>query len=167
MNRTTRAATLNWDVGVPLTTNRVILRQLALIIVIPAAFVGLLLFVLGVIDGDPEQMKAGVTVFLLVAGILLALVAFATLVVLGNRMDMSFELDEDGIRSLVIDNRAAWARFLAVFLGFLTFTPGLAGAGLLAHSNRGRNTSWEEVKKLEVIKENKTIVLHGKGAIGT
>lgn len=157
-----RSGDLQWEINVPLATNRLVLRQLGLILVIPAAIVALLLFTLGVIDNDPAEMRAAGLVFLLVAGIFIVLLAFAILLVFSNRMRMTFTLDEAGVHSLVIDQKARVGRILAMLLGFLTLNPTLAGAGLLAQANRGRSTPWADVRKIELMEKDRTIVLRGK-----
>ncbi|WP_316863179.1 hypothetical protein [uncultured Cohaesibacter sp.] len=162
MSRAMQKTSLTWDIDVPLATNRVVLRQLSLIIIIPAAVVALFMLVLGIIDNEPAEMKAAFYIFFGGIGVLLFLVAVAVLLVFGNRMRMSFILDKDGVRSLVIDRKASVGRILAVLFGFLTINPTLAGAGLIAHGNRGRTTPWGDIRKLELLPDQKTIVLHGK-----
>nr|WP_321443713.1 hypothetical protein [uncultured Cohaesibacter sp.] len=151
---------IEWRIDVPLATNRVVLRQLALIIVIPAATLALLILVLGVIDNNPGEIKSAVILFFAAIAILTFLVAIAVLLVLGNRVHMKFRLGRDDITSNITDNRAKVSRRLAISLGLITFNPGLAGAGLLASSNSGRQTRWEDIDELEIIRSQNTIVLH-------
>ncbi|WP_319530511.1 hypothetical protein [uncultured Cohaesibacter sp.] len=151
-----------WTVNVPLATNRFVLRQLAFVLFFPAILVALFIFILGVIDGDPDEMKAALSVFALVAGIFLVLMAIAILLVFGNRMEMAFDIKPDGVHSHVIDKRARFGRLLAIAAGFLTLNPTLAGLGLVAHGNRGRHTAWRDIKEIELLVDQFTIVLHGK-----
>ena len=151
---------IEWRIDVPLATNRVVLRQLALIIVIPAATLALLMLVLGVIDNNPGEVKTAVILFFAAIALLTILVAIAVLLVLGNRMHMEFRLGRDDITSSITDNRAKVSRRLAISLGLITFNPGLAGAGLLASGNSGRQTRWEDIDELEIIRSQHTIVLH-------
>lgn len=150
---------IEWTINVPLATNRVILRQLGLVILIPAAILALLMLVLGVIDNDPDQIKVAVILFFGAIALLTLLIAIAVLLVLGNRMTMTFHLDRDGITSSVIDKRAKISRRLAISLGLLTLNPGLAGAGFLASANSGRRTDWHDIDELEIIRSQQTIVL--------
>ena len=162
MLQTMRKTTLRWNIEVPLATNRVVLRQLSLIVVIPACVVALLILVLGIIDNEPAEIKAALYIFLGGLGFLTFLVAIAILLVFRNRMQMAFVLDKNGIRSLVTDNKARSGRYLAMLIGSLTVNPTLAGAGLLAHGNRGRSTSWGKIERLEILSDQKAIVLYGK-----
>lgn len=150
---------IEWTIDVPLTTNRVVLRQLGLVILIPAAALALLMLVLGVIDNDPGEIRVAIILFFGAIGVLTVLVAIAVLLVLGNRMKMQFQLGRDDIQSRVIDSRAKVSRSLAISLGLITFNPGLAGAGLLASANSGRQTRWEDIDELEIIRTQHTIVL--------
>ncbi len=153
------SAPIEWSIDVPLATNRVVLRQLALIILIPAAALALFMLVLGVIDNDPGEVKVAVILFFAAIAVLTILVAIAVLLVLGNRMHMEFRLGCEDITSSITDNRAKVSRRLALSLGLITFNPGLAGAGLLASSNSGKQTRWEDIDELEIIRSQHTIVL--------
>lgn len=150
---------LKWEIDVPLATNRVVLRQLALLIVIPSAALALLMLTLGVIESDPGQIKVAFILFCAGIGFMSLLIGIAILLVLGNRMRMTFRVDEKGVQSSVIDRRAKTSRMLAILIGALTVNPGLAGAGLLAQANSGRDTIWSEIEELEIIDNQHTIVL--------
>ena len=150
---------IGWTIDVPLLSTPIIVRQLAAVIMIPLAILALLLIGLAWLEDSLDQLGAILRAIFGVSAILLGLVLAAVVLFFNNRMTVSFEIDADGVRSLVVDRRARLGRTLAIVLGALARNPTVAGAGLLARSNSSRFTEWHEIRSLETDQKRHTILL--------
>jgi hypothetical protein len=153
---------LSWECDVPLLTHPAMLGGIAIVLIISV----LLVFALvGGIIGLQEGIKAVVPLaemLLLVFGGLFVLALLIMLVVFGNRMRMSFIVDDRGVTAQVIDRRAKTANRLAVIAGALAGKPGVAGAGLIAISDEGRNAVWSSIAAAKYDARRHTITLRNE-----
>jgi len=153
---------LAWTIEVPLLSTPVIVRQLAAVVLIPLGILTLLLVGLAWIEGSLDDLGAILRAMVGVLAILAVLMLVAILLFFNNRMTVSFEFTEDGVRSRVVDQRARVGRTMAIVLGVLARSPAAAGAGLLAQSNSSRFTRWHAIQKLEADPKRHCILLKGK-----
>lgn len=139
------AAPLTWQCDVPLLTNPVMVGGLIKV----WAIAGLLMFgLVGGITGIQYGIKAVVPLagmLSIILGGLFVLSLLIMLVVFGNRMRMSFTIDDRGVLVQLIDRRAKAANRLAAVAGVLGGKPGVAGAGLIAMSGEERGAVWSSI----------------------
>ena len=153
---------IRWKKDVALVNNPVIQRQFLGIMVISAGLVSVFLLILGILEGDMKQIQFAGKLFLILCGIYLVLGLVLCLLFFGNSMRVSYILDQRGAKSSIIDRQAKWGNRLAIFIGFLTRNPGLAGAGLLARSHSGRSTNWRDVEAVKCDDTRQAILLRGR-----
>lgn len=141
--------TIDWEIGVPLATNRRMLRDMALVFglgaVIGYAFVAMALAAQGEWKGlVPLAIGFGaVGIGLYVIGFLIMLVFF------GNRMRMRFRVGPEGVFAGTVDRRAKAANRLAIVAGVLGGKPGVAGAGMIAAGGEEVATGWAAVQRAD------------------
>lgn len=136
---------LTWECDVPLLTHPAMIGSLIKVL----AIAGFLMFALvGGIIGIQEGIRAVLPLaemLLLVLGGLFVLSLLIMLVVFGNRMRMSFTVDDRGVTVRMIDRRAKATNRLAAVAGVLAGKPGVAGAGLIAISDEERSAVWSSI----------------------
>jgi len=145
--KTANCAPIEWEIGVPLVTNRRMLGQMALAFGLGAAIAYLFVAIALAAHGEWKSLAplalgfagAGVGFFLL--GVLIMLAVF------GNRMTMRFRVDGAGVAATVIDRRARTLNRVAIVAGALTGKANLAGAGLIARSGEEVETGWPGIRR--------------------
>ena len=137
-----RTELLQWDIDVPMLTNRHILAGLAKAMlgagVLVVALVSLLLGVQGDWDAIP-----GVTALLLAISI--GLFAFGLLVMIfpfKNRLASRFTIDAEGVHLAVTDGTARVGNRLAFWMGLALGSGAAAGSGLLAATQESQALRW-------------------------
>lgn len=141
---------LEWEIDIPLMTNRFILYDFGKVIL----WTGLIMFSLLALifiltgDGGARQLAAvaGMTgIALLVVGLLACLVMA---VFFGNRYPTAFCVGEEGVRMASRSRRGKGANRAAIVLGLLARRPGLAGAGLMASSQELAEIRWRDIRSV-------------------
>lgn len=100
-----------------------------------------------------------VSMTLMIVGGLFVLSVVIILVVFGNRLSMSFVIDDKGVNARVVDRRARTANRLAAITGALAGRPGVAGAGLIAMSSEETGTVWSGIASASYDPRRHTITL--------
>ncbi|MCW5771490.1 MAG: hypothetical protein KIT16_07650 [Rhodospirillaceae bacterium] len=155
-------ATIEWEIGVPLATNRRMLRDMGLAfglaVLIGYAFVALALAAQGEWKGLlPLAIgfgAGGVGLYLL--GVLIMLIVF------GNRMRMRFRVGPKGVLASTVDRRAKVANRLAIVAGALGGKPSVAGAGMIAASGEDVATGWAAVQHADFNPRGRRIALRNR-----
>ena len=136
---------LTWEIGIPLATNRLMLRQYAMV----SGLAGFLpLAALGAImafNGDHSSARAALVAGIVAAPVLFLLFAIISLVVLGNRLKVRYTVDGNGVRMQVIDRTGRAAARAALVVGLIDGKAGAIGAGLSAMGDEDRRTVWSAV----------------------
>lgn len=137
-----RAESLQWDIDVPLLTNRYMVTALAKAMLgaggLVLAMVGLLLGFQGAWHAIP-----GVTALLL--GISVGLFALGLVVMafpFKNRLVSHFAVDADGVHLVVTDRTARGGNRLAFWMGLALGSGATAGSGLLAATQEKQSLRW-------------------------
>lgn len=139
-----------WQVDVPLLTNRLVMKQLTLVLGSACVFVFLLIALIQLIDGETGSIPAFALIFSKIFVFLFALCLLAIIVFLGNRMPTLYEMDNHGIRQSTLSRRARAATRSAAVGGLLLGPRGwtLAGAGGIALSREAETLRWNEVSSV-------------------
>lgn len=148
-------AAIAWKKKIPLLTNLFMLKDLALVLGI--AGLALLAFMLLISEGKDIGQMFGVWV--LCMGIIAVLLVIACLVVLLNRMNLEFKVDQKGIL-MSMGKRERKLNTLTTIVGLLAGSAQTAGAGLLAKSREDFFVPWRDVRKVTVYRRKKIIALN-------
>jgi hypothetical protein len=138
---------IEWEMRVPLATNRRILGDMALVFGLGAVIAFLFIAVVMGAQGEWRSLKPLAIAFgaggagFFVLGLLIMLVVF------GNRMAMRFRVDAKGVVASTVDRRARIANRLAIVAGALARKPSVAGAGLIAAGTETMATRWAGVRR--------------------
>lgn len=147
---------LSWVAKLPLARNRVFVRQMALVLLIPLVFLGLLMLVL---EWPPDLRGLGVVakVVLLTGSILLALCLFVVFGVLRGRQELRYTLDAEGVRETTAGplKHMNIVRLLLV----LTGKPTYAGIGLITPGPHSAGVAWGCVDTVVPDPRTRTITL--------
>jgi hypothetical protein len=139
---------LAWETDVRLITHPLMLANFAKLFAITAFIMGALLGFIFLVSGETR----GIVPMLEMVGIIIAGFAVLSflicLVVFRNRMRMRFRLDAKSAEVEMTDTRAIKANKLAIVLGALSGKPGVAGAGLIAQSNRQQKAVWSAIARV-------------------
>ncbi len=144
------AAPIAWDIRIPLVTNPVMLRAMAVASfgagLLVAGLVGLLLAVQG--EWGLALRMAGL---LAAAGAgLFAVALVVMLLVFGNRLQLRFTVSADGVRCETVDRVARAGNRLALIAGLLTGRGGVAGSGMLAMAQEDQTLPWQPGLRMDV-----------------
>lgn len=147
---------LTWIAKLPLARNRVFVRQMALVLVIPLALLGLLMLVL---EWPPDLWSLGVVakVVLLTGAILLALCLLVVFGVLRGRQELRYTLDAEGVRETTAGplKHMNIVRLLLV----LTGKPTYAGIGLITPGPQSAGAAWKHIDTVVPDARARTITL--------
>ncbi|MBM4283995.1 MAG: hypothetical protein FJ128_01930 [Deltaproteobacteria bacterium] len=144
--------TTDWEINVPLLTNRFILYDLFKIVGITTLIMlflmqGMLLLT----DRFDLRAMTGLAQLVVVCCLgLLVLMVLVMLLFFGNRFPMQFHLDPQGAVAVSGSRRGKVANRLAVILGLLAGKPGVAGAGLLGMAQEEVGITWPQVERLNI-----------------
>ncbi len=151
--RTQRAAAdaahpaIEWDMRVPLATNRRIVGDMALACGLGAVIAFLFVAVVLGAQGEWRSLKPLAIGFAAAGAGFFVLGVLVMLVVFGNRMTMRFRVDAEGAVASTVDRRARIANRLAIVAGVLARKPAVAGAGLIAAGTEKAATRWTGVRR--------------------
>ena len=136
------AGTLAWEIAIPLLQNPLITGALAKVFALSGLLVAGMLSLIFWVQGDTEELGMLWLAFAGVSAGLYLLSLLVMLLVFGNRMQLRFIVDAEGIRQLMVDRRARGANRLAILVGLLLREPRTLGAGLLARSQEVQTLRW-------------------------
>ncbi len=147
---------IEWVANTFPLANRVVLRQLPIIVGAPALF----LFLFMAIITEENRLLVALQVTSIVVAIIVVLLALAALIVWLVGYQQHFVLDQKGVRSQLHGRTKIFLRVVRVIL-LLSGRPIMMGSALLA---RPRDAiDWEEVQRVEVDPRQHLLVLHRKG----
>ncbi len=133
--------------------NRVIFRQLPIILGVPALF----LFLFMAIITEENRWLVALQVAGIVVAFLVVLLALATLIVWLVGYQQHFVLDQKGVRSKLHGRTKIFLRTVQVVL-LLSGRPGPMGSALLTRTRDA--IDWEEVQRVEAEPRQHLLVLH-------
>lgn len=141
---------IEWELDLPLLTNRFILYDFAKVFAWTAVVMISLLTVLFAATGELNMEQfAGIAGMTALGIFVVALLAvFVMAVFFGNRYRVAFSLGPKGIGYESRSRRGKWASRAAVVAGALGGRPGTAGAGLLAMSRERVGIRWNEIRRV-------------------
>ena len=137
--------TLCWVAEVPLVTNPVVLRALAITLGLAYLLVAGIFAAVLASDGWLDRLPRVLGAMAVGFGLVALLCLLVMLVVFRNRMRLRFVLDDTGFSTFIVDRRAQVAGSLAVFAGGLSGNDTLAGAGLVQKAGPPEHTPWARV----------------------
>jgi hypothetical protein len=150
---------LTWQCDVPFLTHPAMLRSLVMMFGVSAFIViSLVGGIIALTEGVKHALPM-VSMGLMITGGLFVLSVVIILVVFGNRLSMSFVIDDRGVNARVIDKRARTANRLAAIVGVLAGRPGVAGAGLIAMGSEEMSTVWSGIASARYDPRRHTITL--------
>jgi len=145
--------TFQWELEVPLLTNRFILYDLVKIVSLTGLLLFLLLSIVSLAANRKMTLDAlaawGQLTALATLG-LAFLLALIMLLFFLNRFPMRFTLSPRGAQVVSLSRVGKWGNRLAVVLGALSGRPQVAGAGLLGMAQEEVFLRWEEVCRLNL-----------------
>jgi hypothetical protein len=136
---------LSWDYPVPLLTNRFILRDLAIVLVVSLIIMQLMVLVVGFL-AEGEFILFPPQLWLIVSGVFVGLFAISCLILL-NRFGMAFTLDkkgawyETGTREKKVNRVLMWVSIFAR-------RPGALAAATRSGSGQTDGITWREVRRV-------------------
>lgn len=147
-------AAIVWEKKIPLLNNLFMLKDIALVF----GIAGLVLLAFMLLISGGEDIPQILGVWALCMGIIVVLLVIACLVVLLNRMNLEFRVDQKGIL-MSVGKRERKLNVLTTVVGVLAGSAQVAGAGLLARSREDFFVPWRDVRKVSVYRRKKVIVL--------
>ena len=150
---------MKWTVKMPLATNPVVIIDLLKVFLIVFVVVSILFTIIFATNNEIETLPPMLGMFGLICLGLLVLSWIIMLIVFGNRMEVEYEIDENGAIMRTLDKRAKLANRLAVGAGILGGSAVTAGAGLTAISNENMSVLWSWIQGFSINKMTKTIAL--------
>lgn len=157
-----KRAPIEWEIGVPLVTNRRMLSQMALAFGLGAAIAYLFVAIALAAQGAWKSLAplalgfAGADVGFFLLGLLIMLAVF------GNRMTMRFRVDGASVTATTVDRRARALNRVAIVAGALTGKANLAGAGLIARSGEEVETGWPGIRHAVFEPRRRAIALRNR-----
>jgi hypothetical protein len=153
---------LDWQIDVPLLTNRFIVYDLFKLVGITGVLFFMLLAVTSIaVDGKTALRSlsglAQIDGFAMLA--LLVLLVLVILLFFFNHFPMGFHLSAREARVESLSRRGKWGNRLALVLGVLSGKPGVAGAGLLGMAQELVSVEWREVCRINVYPQVRVISL--------
>ena len=148
---------LEWSIQVPVFSNPVILRQLALAVGIPFGLIFVVMLASGASLADLRYPA-------ILIGLLFFLTWLFIRIVWGGKYDAEFVIDGKGIRCRTAARQARRNRIinaLTVALGLLSGKPAAAGAGVLAQSRQDVLVTWNHISKTREYPRRNTIMVYG------
>lgn len=139
---------LAWDITVPLLTNRFMLFDFARWMLLTYAAMALIACLIGLFARDMKVFIGILQLFGLICAGMTVLFVLIMLLFFGNRMELAFAIDADGINALVASRRAKTGNRLAILLGILAGKPGAVGAGMLARDQENKRLEFSELRRV-------------------
>ncbi len=133
---------LEWEVGVPILTNRHLLSALLKAIVGGALGCTLLVSFPMAIKGEWDAVLPLLGMFTLVCTAILALALLVSALVFRNRMQTRFRIDEHGVEITLVDQTARRGSRAAMIAGLVLGSPRTAASGMLAISQEQQRLDW-------------------------
>ncbi len=147
---------IEWVANTFPLANRVVLRQLPIMVGAPALF----LFLFMAIITEENRWLVALQVAGIVVAIVVILLALAALIVWLVGYQQHFVLDQKGVRSKLHGRTKIFLRAVQVVL-VLSGRPSLMGSALLARTRDA--IDWEEVQRVEADPRQYLLVLHREG----
>ncbi len=114
-------AALTWIANVPLVTNPVVLRALALALGLAYVLIVVIFAIVLAADDNLERLPTFMAAMLVGFAVVTILILLVMVVVFRNRM--RFTLDDEGMASAIVARRAEIANSLAVVAGAASASP--------------------------------------------
>lgn len=150
---------LTWETDVPLVTNSLVLKQLAVVAGGSGLFMALMLSFISATTGEFDAIPTMLLISLLAAAGLGMFLFLIAVILFGNRMRVRFTVDDAGARWESVDKRAKAGNRLAMAAGVLGGSPQTAGAGVLAASRENEFIRWDQVSSVAYDARQRMIVL--------
>lgn len=155
-------APIEWEIGVPLATNRRMLGQMALAFGLAVVIAYGLVAIALVAQGEWKALLPLAIAFAAAGAGFYVLGLLIMLLVFGNRMSMRFRVDSRGVAAIVVDRRARTLNRVAIVAGALTGKANVAGAGLIARSGEEVETGWPGIRNAVFDPRRQAIALRNR-----
>ncbi len=153
-----------WVARLPIWRNKVVVRQLAAVFVIPLLFLAL---VLAIVLWPPvgEQFLTLLKIVGITGGVYLVLMLLGTALIGLGGYEMVYRLDERGIGGRPHGRTAKRNRIINTLL-MLSGRPSAMGSGMLAQSRQAEYVAWRDVDRAEGDSKQRTVALYkGRRAV--
>lgn len=144
--RTVADGALSWEMAVPLLTHPLMMGGFVKVFGLTAILLGSFLSFLMLMTGGADAISAIWMLVGTLSGGLFIVGLIVSVIIFGNRIDIRFSLDDDGVECELIDRRARAASAAAIFFGTLLGRPGAVGTGLIGATDTLRRATWEEIE---------------------
>jgi hypothetical protein len=146
-----------WRAGIPLLTNRFMLKDFGVFILATVVVMQLALGLIGLFAGEgfvtlPWPVYAGIVLVFVVGFAVVALVFYQ------NRFHAQFAVGPNGIVFESGQKERTLTR-ATILAGLLTLTPSAAGAGMLASAREVTVTGWDEIDRIRAYPRQRVIAL--------
>lgn len=152
--------TIKWEIKVPLFRNIVLLKDFGIALGIPF---GILIFILLVVSkGDISKDGMGYPLILIGAFFILSFIFI--MLIYGGKYHAGFVIDSKGVLNYTQEKyrkRNKIINTMLIILGIFTKRLTATGIGLMAESKESMFLKWENIKKVKIYKDSKTIIIRG------
>jgi len=147
----------SWNIKVPILKNKIVIRQVTLVIGLPFILLMLFLFYGYFKNDEIGGLYGGLLILLL-----LVLTFILVMIMYAGGYDVSYVVDDDGVK---MEQGASQAKrlkrmsSLGLVLGLLSKQYSVAGAALLGSAKTQMNTKWTSVKDYVFYDDDHSIYL--------
>lgn len=147
---------LTWVAKLPFARDRIFIRQMSLVFVLPLVVLGLLLLILEW-PPDMQRLSLVLKIVLVTGAVMLVLYLFVIFGVLRGRQEIRYTLDAESAR----EETAGPLRHmnLVKLLLLLSGKPTYAGIGLMAQGPKSERITWKRIEKSAPDPQAKTVTL--------
>ncbi len=141
---------ISWNKKIPFFENTYVLRILLLVYLTVIAIMSIFFVFMFGLEGNWSVLGQFFLPMIGVYVLIFVLFSVSTWIVLGNKYDLDYTMDESGILIHAVKDKAQNIRKIAVVAGVLAKSPGVVGAGLMVKDNV-IDIPWEEIKDLQFL----------------
>lgn len=138
-----RNAGLEWELGVPVLTNRYLLGAMLKAIMGGAVGCTVLVGIPLAVQGEWDAIPPLLAMFALTFVVVLGLALLVSGLIFRNRIQTRFRIDATGIEMTQTDRTARAGNRAALIAGLVLGKPGAAGTGMLAISQEQQRLDWD------------------------
>ena len=151
--------TISWNKKIPFFKNTYVLRSVFFAYLIAIILMTLLFMIIFGFERNWSSLGQIVLPMIGVYAFVFLLFFVSTWIVMGNKYDLDYTIDDHGFVIQGVHDKAGDIRKIAVIAGVLSGNPGVAGAGLVVKDNV-IEIPWQEIKDLRFEYEFNRLILN-------
>lgn len=144
----TPADGISWEHRMPLLTNRFMLKDFALLTIITMLVMQTFFLAMCAIVGADLLFLPPIA-WAVIAGAFFVLFIFATLIVMGNRYNVRYRVNAEGV-AYDSGTREKRVNRVLFWMSLLSGKPGATGSSMLAMSNESNSYKWSDIYRVIV-----------------